>query len=482
MESLSASGARIRGDDYQHLFAWCQVLRALSNPDFFEVGVEDPDTGSVDDVTLYASSAPNEFFQVKYSVDARELVDLEWLMQKTSERGSSILQKFHRAWVQEQERPSLALVTNRPIDPSDPVIALIDGHNGTLVRGLSKGGPKSLVGKARIELADHLSVNEQDLLAFLEDVRIRLGKPEIELRNDAAMLMHRAGLRDDPDSIQRGVDLVRSWVTAGKRRLTIEDIRQEVDALALLAGPPAAVLRVDAIDHSHDPLDAAIALDWVGLFEGDEPRTRRVARDPSHWNALMRPELQSARDRLRRLGERRVLIVGAMRLPSWFVVGAELSKTSGFEVVSQQGPQFWASDLAPEPFPLGVLQDAVLNEHSELALGISVSADLTDDLENFVHGQAKEWGRMVVLAPTEGPSNQALSSPEAALGCAFAIRDRVRQLVRECESTRIHLFLAMPHGLSLLLGHLWDRMPTTQLYEDLGATGDGYMPSFLLPG
>ena len=26
---LSASGARIRGDDYQHLFAWVQVLRAI---------------------------------------------------------------------------------------------------------------------------------------------------------------------------------------------------------------------------------------------------------------------------------------------------------------------------------------------------------------------------------------------------------------------------------------------------------------------
>ena len=30
------------------------------------------------------------------------------------------------------------------------------------------------------------------------------------------------------------------------------------------------------------------------------------------------------------------------------------------------------------------------------------------------------------------------------------------------------------------LGHLWDRMPATQLYEDLGPT-EGYSPSYLIP-
>jgi hypothetical protein len=45
---------------------------------------------------------------------------------------------------------------------------------------------------------------------------------------------------------------------------------------------------------------------------------------------------------------------------------------------------------------------------------------------------------------------------------------------------RPHLFLAIPHGLALLLGHLWDRMPPTLVYEDLGA-GNAYQPAFLIP-
>jgi hypothetical protein len=42
---------------------------------------------------------------------------------------------------------------------------------------------------------------------------------------------------------------------------------------------------------------------------------------------------------------------------------------------------------------------------------------------------------------------------------------------------RIHLFLAMPGGLALLLGHFWDRMPPTQTYEDLLAA---YEKAFLI--
>jgi len=53
-------------------------------------------------------------------------------------------------------------------------------------------------------------------------------------------------------------------------------------------------------------------------------------------------------------------------------------------------------------------------------------------------------------------------------------------LAREHNARRLHLFLAVPHGLGLLLGHLWDRMPPTLLYEDLGA-GNAYQPAFLIP-
>lgn len=40
----------------------------------------------------------------------------------------------------------------------------------------------------------------------------------------------------------------------------------------------------------------------------------------------------------------------------------------------------------------------------------------------------------------------------------------------------VHLFLAGPMGLSLLLGHRWNHVAPTIVYEDLAALG--YQPAF----
>jgi hypothetical protein len=43
----------------------------------------------------------------------------------------------------------------------------------------------------------------------------------------------------------------------------------------------------------------------------------------------------------------------------------------------------------------------------------------------------------------------------------------------------VHLFLAGPGGLTLLLGHRWNRVAPTFVYEDL-ATGRGYVAAFTI--
>ncbi|MFJ5865067.1 SAVED domain-containing protein [Streptomyces parvus] len=42
-----------------------------------------------------------------------------------------------------------------------------------------------------------------------------------------------------------------------------------------------------------------------------------------------------------------------------------------------------------------------------------------------------------------------------------------------------HLFLACPMGLALLLGHRWNRLRPTVVYEDVG-TVDAYEPAFFV--
>ena len=62
-----------------------------------------------------------------------------------------------------------------------------------------------------------------------------------------------------------------------------------------------------------------------------------------------------------------------------------------------------------------------------------------------------------------------VASPENACALAIGIREAARRAVR--GHSKVHLFLACPMGLALLLGHGWNRVAPTVVYEDLAALG-----------
>jgi hypothetical protein len=117
-------------------------------------------------------------------------------------------------------------------------------------------------------------------------------------------------------------------------------------------------------------------------------------------------------------------------------------------------------------------------EGEPLALSIAVSADPSAEASTHLQAIGTTMGHLR-LAPAEGASSQAIISPEHAWSTALKLRDEVRRIVATLRPPAVHLFLATPGGLALLLGHVWDRMPLTQTYEDLGP--NGYQPAFIIP-
>jgi hypothetical protein len=83
----------------------------------------------------------------------------------------------------------------------------------------------------------------------------------------------------------------------------------------------------------------------------------------------------------------------------------------------------------------------------------------------------------VNLSPARGISRDAIEGPAQALGYAHVLLDALRSEAR--DTSRFHLFQAGPVGLALLLGHVWNRLPEPQLYDDLGS-GRGYASTFRL--
>lgn len=482
MNKLSSSGARIRGDDFQHTYALVRAAESLlPGSNITQLGVEDPDPDvhNADDVTLYRSGADSEFIQAKSSVDASSPATIDWLTAPSRNGGPSILSHLFQAWkdlTNRGENPRLLLVTNKPTDPNDPVLTLQEGTDGTVAQRLRAASSRSAAGLARASLATHLDVSEDELMSFLDRLGFRFGKLLDDLREEASFRLAATGFRSDRQAVDLGVGLVRSWVTSGRRVLTVDEVRSEIASLGIQATTPVATVVIQAIDQR--PADqTTVALDWVDRFSGDEARSRRIPHDPNDWNQIFRPELLEAATEVRSSGIARVHIAGAMRLPTWFAAGNTFGETAGFQVEAFQNGELWESSGAVAGFDLDVSTEATGADGNELAFVVSVSTDISRDARDQI-AQIPAIGKIADVRPSGGISPGALANPEEARGLAIGIRDAARELVGTHRPALIHLFLAMPGGAAMLLGHVWDRLGDTQLYADLAL---GYAPAYLIP-
>jgi hypothetical protein len=65
------------------------------------------------------------------------------------------------------------------------------------------------------------------------------------------------------------------------------------------------------------------------------------------------------------------------------------------------------------------------------------------------------------------------------MGWTRAAREIVRAEANGLNSSTVHTFFLCPAGIALMLGHQWNLMPPTVLYEFVGNT---YEPTITFPG
>lgn len=290
--------------------------------------------------------------------------------------------------------------------------------------------------------------------------------------------MAAVGLQSDDHAVEQGVSAIRSWVTGAQREVSRAMIEAEVARRSLQGGERRATLLVQALERDLWAEGATESIDWVDLFHGDHPRVRRPLRDPSLWNGRLLPDLEAAERRIRGLGFDRVLVRGPMRLPAWFATGVAFGDTRGMRVACMQNGRLWGTEVTPEDFPLNVPRPVEIGAGSELAVGLSVTNDLSPDVLAHVRSAGLPVQRFVHVAVPK-PSKSALPDAAQAMGWALAVRNVVREEVRKTAARKVHLFLSTPAAGALFLGHVWNRVPTTQVYEDLNPD---YAPAFLVPG
>lgn len=207
-------------------------------------------------------------------------------------------------------------------------------------------------------------------------------------------------------------------------------------------------------------------MDWVDRFDGEDAYAKRRPKPPATWRQLQ-ADIEEIPARI--TGVPQVTITGSFRQATAFTIGAALRMVTQTDVAVIQRGALWRSDASYESPNLPVATEYDLGQGDDIAIGIAIATTLTDDVRVFVQDQQIPAGRLVILSPRGGPRDNAVSGPEDAAALAVGIRDIVCRLAR--GHRRVHLFLAGPMGLALLLGHRWNRVAPTIVYEDLAALG-----------
>jgi hypothetical protein len=464
----SPTGVRIAGDEYQWLHVWRACLQILhervngaANPGG-SVGVEERGVGNGDDVVIHRVAPPHSYSQVKYAVDGSTPVNIDYL------KTSSVLRKLvatHQALTADGTPCEIRLVTNRGIDPNDVLLQDRDGRDGRLVPRAKQGGLRSDRGVARREWAEAAEVDEDALLVFLEDFYLDLGFDVARLRQEVSLLMTANGLKSDTSSLALAVAWVERSVIGGQRELFLTDIDSAIDELDLRAGTPWTTASIATL--VHDPLsDQAIAaVDWVDRMEGDSSWTRTKPLPPNTFEDVARDLDALVMD----VGpHRRVLITGSFRQATGFYLGSVFRQVLGYDVAIRQRAELWSSE-APTPKVAVATEQIDLASGDDIVIVANVATEATEDVIDWLRKQAMPVGMVLALSPAGGTGPNAVNGPSGAHGLAISIRDLARK--HAPSGGRVHLFLAGPLGLSVLLGHHWSRIGATYVYEH---TSTGY--------
>lgn len=480
------SGARLLGDDYQHLLTWLYAAQLLRKDQMIvRVELEKHDAGNVDDVVVHRCNSPGEYHQVKFTTKpAGEPLTGDWFIDP-GQSAKSPLERFHASWVkltQDGAPPHMVLHTNRQPVAGDAVLACLSGDRALLVPKFARASNGSAAGQARAEWARHVGIDEDELLAMLASLEIRAARASLsELKEHCRLAMDAVGLLITSEAVDQGMLAARRWIEEGVREVVTETVSQLVDERALRATKPRAAVLIQAIAHDPLPELALVALDWVDAFEGATPAERRRPRSATVWDERFAPELRDAEERVRAAGYSQVRFTGGFRLTTAVYAGIVFSDTARYTLAmagrSEDGR--W-SDITSNGEGTSVSIEVIETSPGagdEIAVGLSVSADVADDVEHFLRHGGPPVGRLLNLR-VANPGRTAIAGPAEMRGWATTATDILRGLGREA-SDAVHLFVSAPRPAAMLLGHQWNRMPRVQMWEEL--TAGSYVRSFAVP-
>jgi hypothetical protein len=245
---------------------------------------------------------------------------------------------------------------------------------------------------------------------------------------------------------------------------------------------PETPLRIGLNTRKKPPFESgmALAVDWTNRFSG------RIVNAPGLWEQRLVPSLETIAQVVEQHAPgRRVLAEGLCALPAAVALGTVFLATRGLPIawrqISPNGPpQLWALDVHPEPsgFEPQILENNPAGD--DLILLVSVTSSVEAGFAATRPQLHKIRGLVTVAKPGIYPHD--LETPGQA-------RDVVRVVVEGLRRARqvlqprgvLHVFMAVPAGLAMMIGQMLNTFGPVQTYEHVATDSVGtYQAAALL--
>lgn len=484
--------ARTRGDDYQARLFWLQVCRLFKpNTKVERVIYEHNAAKAFDDVVVvYAHGMVEpsgdiinaDYYQVKFHQTANGALTWDNLLDPAFINATSVslLQRLHAA--QAQYAPNgvgcrFFLYSPWKPHPDDSLAAVVSETDGRIEwHRMAEGGHRSEFGKVRTKLKGHLGLaDDAELYAILKPLRLRQGLNLQQLQEYLNAELKWAGFSpiEECALINPYDELTRKLLQNGRAvldRHTAEQIarceglwvgQSPVEPGAYRVGLRSFLRHAEQIE---DETDQHIC--FLSHFNG------RHIKSEDLWQTAIYPAIEQFTTTALK-GQRHSHIYLHTHTSIAFAAGYCLDSKSGVDIVPMQstreGRKLWRPnlDLPTDRFPSWIVEEIFVNEQGkDVAVSISVTHQITQDVEIYV-GQALATVRRIISFSLPGqPSNSAIADGTQAKRLADAIATYLKQNRTNSERQGVlHLFIAAPNGFTFFLGQLGRAFGRCILYE-----------------
>ena len=211
----------------------------------------------------------------------------------------------------------------------------------------------------------------------------------------------------------------------------------------------------------------ALEIDWTHRFSGTQ---RRLASADDWQSKLLKALEDIARATQRNASKREVIASGLASLPAATALGYYFMAPGGMGIAWEQffpdrSRQLWSLAATREASGHEPLITGGQTAADDLAVMVSVNADV----EGAVAASRENTGPFRAYVHIKSPERQKiLRTPGQALDVTQLTMESAREARQEFGIRgRVHLFMAVPAGLAMLIGQLLNTLGPVQTYEHI---------------